>query len=203
MSEYSRSSATFKNYAISLGIIVAIVLVLAFVVSTRSGENIPSVDYRPEAEVLREAADYPVTLPAADLAEQGWTPTSSTLETEGPVQWSVGFATAADSHVMFTQSDGDPDAVVAERSRGAEEVGTVSVGGREWEHRESGDWSALVLREDGYTLVVAGPAGLDELAHFAGGLEPAAGGEPGEDGDGGQDGADGGRDDDASTGPGA
>ncbi|CAL9444565.1 hypothetical protein SUDANB121_02330 [Nocardiopsis dassonvillei] len=174
MSEYSRSSATFKNYAISLGIIVAIVLAMAFVVSTRSGENIPSVDYRPEAGALREVADYPVTLPAADLAEQGWTPTSSTLETQGPVEWSVGFATPADSHVMFTQSDGDPDAVVADRSRGAEETGTVAVGGREWEHRESEDWSALVLREEGYTLVVAGPAALDELAHFAGGLETGA-----------------------------
>ncbi|MEU0489056.1 DUF4245 domain-containing protein [Nocardiopsis changdeensis] len=174
MSEYSRSSATFKNYAISLGVIIAIVLALAFVVSTRSGENIPSVDYRPEAEVLRGSADYPVTMPADDLAEQGWTPTSSTLETAGPVEWSVGFATAADSHVMFTQSDGDPDAVVADRSRGAEETGTVAVGGREWEHYESEDWSALVLREDGYTLVVAGPADLDELAHFAGGLETDA-----------------------------
>ena len=183
MSEYSRSSATFKNYAISLGIIIAIVLVLAFVVSTRSGENIPSVDYRPEADVLRESADYPVTVPADDLAEQGWTPTSSTLETGGPVEWSVGFATASDSHVMFTQSDGDPDTVVAERSRGAERTGTVSVGGREWEHHEAEDWSSLVLREEGYTLVVAGPADLDELARFAGGLETdggAAGAEPGE-----------------------
>ncbi|MDT0327917.1 DUF4245 domain-containing protein [Nocardiopsis lambiniae] len=170
MSEHSRSSATFKNYAISLGVIIVIVLALAFVVSTRSGENIPSVDYRPEADVVREAADYPVTLPAADLVERGWTPTSSTLDTTGPVEWSVGFATAEDSHVMFTQSDGDPDAVVSARARGAEETGTVSVGGREWEHRESEEWSALVLREDGYTLVVAGPADLDELAGFAGGL---------------------------------
>ncbi|MFD6097598.1 DUF4245 domain-containing protein [Nocardiopsis flavescens] len=179
MSEHSRSSATFKNYAISLGIIVAIVLVLALVVSTRSGESIPSVDYRPEAEVLREAADYPVTMPAENLAEQGWTPTSSTLETQGPVEWSVGFATPGDSHVMFTQSDGDPGEVAAARSRGAETIGTVSVGGREWEHRESEDWSALVLAEDGRTLVVAGPADLDELARFAGGLETSgAGGEP-------------------------
>ncbi|MFL1379543.1 MULTISPECIES: DUF4245 domain-containing protein [unclassified Nocardiopsis] len=176
MSEYSRSSATFKNYAISLGIIIAIVLALAFVVSTRSGENIPSVDFRPEAEVLREAADYPVTMPAEDLTEQGWTPTSSTLETAGPVEWSVGFATAADSHVMFTQSDGDPDAVVAARGKGAEAAGTVAVDGREWEHHESRDWSALVLREDGYTLVVAGPADLEELEYFAGGLETDADG---------------------------
>lgn len=173
MSEYSRSSATFKNYAISLGVIVGIVLIMAFVVSTRSGENIPSVEYRPDADVLREEADYPVTVPSADLEQEGWTPTSSTLDVSGPVQWSVGFATAEDSHAMFTQSDAAPDDVVAERA-GGEEVGTVSVNGREWEHRESEDENALVLREEGVTLVVAGSADLDELTHLAEGLETDA-----------------------------
>lgn len=171
MSKYSRSNATFKNYAISLGIIVGIVLVLALVVSLRSGQNIPSVEYRPDADVLRDAADYPVTVPSADLEEEGWTPTSSTLDTAGPVSWSVGFATAKDSHVMFTQSDASPDSTVESGVKGAEEVGTVSAGGREWEHYESEEWSALVLREEGVTLVVSGPADLDELAHLAAGLE--------------------------------
>ncbi|MBB6120231.1 DUF4245 domain-containing protein [Nocardiopsis algeriensis] len=171
MSKYSRSNATFKNYAVSLGIIVAIVLAMAFVVATRSGEHIPSVDYRPDLRVVEEAADYPVAAPSPQLEEQGWTPTSTTVAVDGPVEWSVGFATAEDSHVMFTQSDGDPDDVVAERARGAEPAGNVSVGTREWEHLTSADWSALVLREEDRTLVVAGPADLDELAHFANGLE--------------------------------
>lgn len=171
MSEYSRSSATFKNYAISLGVIVGIVLVLAFVVSTRSGENIPSVDYQPDADVLRQEADYPVSVPSAELTEEGWTPTSSELDVSGPLQWNVGFATAKDSHAMLTQSDADPDEVVAERARGAEEVGTVAVGGREWEHYESEDWNALVVREEGVTRVVSGPADLDELALLAESLE--------------------------------
>ncbi|WAE72740.1 DUF4245 domain-containing protein [Streptomonospora nanhaiensis] len=179
MSEYSRSSATFKNYAISLGILVGIVLIMAFVVSTRSGEHIPTVDYRPDADVLGEAADYPVRAPSAELTDEGWTPTSSTLNVSGPVEWSVGFATAADSHAMFTQSDADPEQVVAERVKEAEQVGTVAVGGREWEHYDSEDWGALVLREEGVTLVVSGSAELDELAHLAEGLEdlPAAEGD--------------------------
>ncbi|WP_150245379.1 DUF4245 domain-containing protein [Nocardiopsis quinghaiensis] len=179
MSEHSRSRATFKNYAISLGLIVGIVLVLVFVVSTRSGENIPSVNYRSDADILRNSADYPVTVPSEALAREGWTPTSSTLEVaeSGPAAWSVGFATAKDSHAMFTQSDADPDAVVQERTKGAEEAGTVSVGGGEWEHYGSEDWDALVRRGEGVTLVVAGPADLDELTHLAEGLEtdPAGG----------------------------
>ena len=36
---------------------LGIVLIMAFVVSTRSGEHIPSVDYRPDIDVLREYAD--------------------------------------------------------------------------------------------------------------------------------------------------
>ena len=171
MSEYSRSSATFKNYAISLGIIVGIVLILAWVVSTRSGEHIPSVNYGPDADVLRESADYPVTVPSTELVEEGWTPTSSTVNVTGPVEWSVGFATPKDSHAMFTQSDADPDRVVTERAKGAEEVGTVAVAGREWEHHSSEEWGALVLREEGVTLVVSGPTELDELARLASALE--------------------------------
>ncbi|MFI6577001.1 DUF4245 domain-containing protein [Nocardiopsis sp. NPDC050513] len=174
MSEYSRSNATFVNYAISLGIVVGILLVMAFVVSTRSGERIPTVDYRPDVDVLREAADYPVTVPSEDLPAQGWTPTSSTLDTSGPVEWSVGYATAADSHARFVQSDADPGGFVAEQVRDAEEVGTVAVGGREWGHYESEDWGALVLYEEDVTLVVAGSADVDELAQLAEGLETDA-----------------------------
>ncbi|RKS10823.1 uncharacterized protein DUF4245 [Nocardiopsis sp. Huas11] len=171
MSEYSRSNATFKNYAISLGVLVVILLAMAFVVSARSGEHIPSVDYRPDVDVLRESADYPVTVPAEDLVEQGWTPTSSTLDVTGPVRWSVGFATAADSHARLVQSDGDAASVIAESVDDAQPVGTVAVGGREWRHYESDDWGALVLEGDGVTLVVAGSADVDELAHLAEGLE--------------------------------
>ncbi|WP_017598092.1 DUF4245 domain-containing protein, partial [Nocardiopsis lucentensis] len=204
MSEHSRSNATFVNYAISLGIVVGILLVMAFVVSTRSGEHIPSVNYRPDADVLREAADYPVTLPAEGLSEQGWTPTSSTLDVTGPVEWSVGFATAADSHARFIQSDADPEAVVYEHARGAEDVGTVVVGGREWDHHESADWGALVLYEEDVTLVVAGSADLDELAHLAEGLETDGTADTGADSQGDAEGASGGgtEDETASAGPG-
>ena len=183
MSEYSRSNATFKNYAISLGILVGIVLIMAFVVSTRSGEHIPTVDYRQDIDVLGGAADYAVTAPSPELTEEGWTPTSSTLNVSGPVEWSVGFATADDSHAMLTQSDADPEQVVADRVKEAEEAGTVAVGGREWEHFDSEEWGALVLREDGVTVVVSGSAELDELTHLAEGLETrpaAAGGEDAE-----------------------
>ncbi|WP_017571821.1 DUF4245 domain-containing protein [Nocardiopsis halotolerans] len=177
MSEYSRSSATFKNYAISLGIVVGIVLVLAFVVSTRSGEHIPSVVYRPDAQLLREEADYPVAVPSAELEQEGWTPTSSRVGLEGPVEWKVGFATAEDSHAMLTQSDGAPDEVVEENVGGADRVGTVEVGGQEWEHYGSADLNALVLRGEGVTRIVSGPADMDELVHLAEGLEVDASGE--------------------------
>lgn len=169
MSEHSRSSATFKNYAISLGIIVAILLVMSFVVAGRSGEAIPTVEYRPDAEVLREAADYPVTIPSEELSEE-WTPTSSTLDLNGPVEWSVGFATPRDSHAMLNQSD--DDRIIADRVRDAEYVGTVNAGDREWEHYDNeDDWRALVAPGDDVTVIVSGPTDLDELAAFAESLE--------------------------------
>ncbi|MBQ1083528.1 MULTISPECIES: DUF4245 domain-containing protein [unclassified Nocardiopsis] len=170
MSSYSRANATFKNYAISLGVVVAIILVMAFVVSTRSGERIPEVQFRPDIEVLRSSAEYPVTAPDEDLPE-GWTPTSSTLDLNGPVEWTVGFATPKDSHARLVQSDDDPDTVVRDSVKDAEPVGTVMVGDQEWEHLESDDWGALVLRGQDRTLVVAGSAGVDEFAELAEHLE--------------------------------
>ncbi|MFV2196018.1 DUF4245 domain-containing protein [Nocardiopsis sp. LOL_012] len=175
MSQSSRSHATFSNYAVSLGILVGILLLMAFVVSARSGEHIPEVDYRFDLTSLREAADYPVAVPSEDLSEEGWTPTSSNLDTTGPVEWSVGFATAADSHARLVQSDGDPVAFVRKQVRGAEVVGTVAVVGHEWDHYESDDWGALVMYGEGVTLVVAGSADTDELAHLAAGLETGDG----------------------------
>ncbi|GAA1456291.1 DUF4245 domain-containing protein [Nocardiopsis exhalans] len=170
MSSYSRANATFKNYAISLGILVGILLVMSFVVSSRSGEHIPSVEFRPDIEVLRDAADYPVTAPSEDLPE-GWVPTSSTLDTTGPVEWSLGFATPQDSHARLIQSDGDPDTVVSSNTKDAEPVGTVMVGDQEWEHLESEDWGALVLREEDRTLIIAGSTSVDEFAVLAESLE--------------------------------
>ncbi|WP_017589414.1 DUF4245 domain-containing protein [Nocardiopsis ganjiahuensis] len=170
MSSHSRSNATFQNYAISLGILVAILLVMAFVVSSRSGEHIPTVDYRPDIEVLRDAADYPVTAPSEDLPE-GWTPTSSTMDVTGPVEWTIGFATPEDSHARLVQSDADPDTVVGNSAKDAEPVGSVMVGDQEWEHLDSADWGALVLREEDRTVVIAGSTTVDEFAVLAEHLE--------------------------------
>ena len=181
MSEYSRSSGTFKNYTIALGLVVAVLLVMALVVAGRSGEAIPTVEYRPDAEALNEVADHPVVIPSEELSE-GWTPTSSTLGLSGPVEWSVGFATPEDSHAMLSQSD--DDRIVEGRVRGAEYVGTVNVGDRGWEHYDNGDdWRALVDEGEGMTLVLSGPTTLDELAVLAESLQtlPEEEGEDGED----------------------
>lgn len=181
MSEYSRSSATFKNYAISLGVVIAILLVMSFVVAGRSGEAIPTVEYRPDIEVLRGAADYPVTAPSEELSEE-WIPTSSTLDLNGPVEWSVGFATPQDSHAMLNQSD--DDRIIADRVRDAERVGTVNAGDREWEHYDNeDDWRALVDEGDDVTVVVSGPTALDELAVLAENLEVLPTEDAEEDGD--------------------
>ena len=170
MSEHSRANATFKNYAISLGIVVGILLVMSFVVTGRSGEHIPTVDYRPDIEVLRQSADYEVTAPSEDLPE-GWTPTSSTLDVTGPVEWSIGFATPEDSHAMLTQSDDDPDTVVDDRIKDAESVGTVMVAGQEWEQFDTDDWGAIVQRGEDRTLIISGSTSLDEFAVLAENLE--------------------------------
>lgn len=172
MSQHNRANATFSNYAISLGIIVAIVLAMAFVVSIRSQERIPTVDYAYDAAGAEEAADYTTYVPGG-LSDE-WVPTSSTLDASGPVEWSLGFATPRDSHAMLSMSDGDPEEVISERTREGRAQGEVALGDRTWERyaRQDPAWRGLVLREDGATVIVAGSAQFDELEHLAASLEP-------------------------------
>ncbi|CAM3872588.1 hypothetical protein GCM10009799_44820 [Nocardiopsis rhodophaea] len=176
MSSYNRANATFGSLAAAMGIIVGILLVMAIVVAGGREEHIPSVDYSIDAANLRDTADYTTYAPGDGLPE-GWVPTSSRLTTDDPVSWTLGFATPADRHAELSMSDADPDAFIAETTKG-ESAGTTDVDGASWERFERASQSdrkprrALVKREDDATIIVVGSAGFDELETLAGSLEP-------------------------------
>src|SRR5699024_11527570 len=137
--------------ALALGLGGAVLVGRASVGAGGSRDAIPAVEFRPVAEGVNEVADHPVVIPSEELYEW-WTPTSSTLDLSGPVEWSVGFATPEDSHAMLSQSD--DDRIVAGRGRGAEYVGTDNVGGRGGGHYDNGDdWRAQIGRAHVWTPV--------------------------------------------------
>jgi len=171
MSTYNRADSTMGGMAIAMGIIVGILLIMALVANWRSGENIPSVDYRPDAEMLAETADF--TAYAPEGLPGGWVPTSTDLSTEEPVTWKVGFATPEDRHAELLIGAEDPEAMVEAATGGGKRDGASQVGGEEWERYldGSGTRHSLVKREDGATVIVSGGSGYEELEVLAGSLK--------------------------------
>ncbi|GAA1099821.1 hypothetical protein GCM10009605_39660 [Nocardiopsis composta] len=157
--------------AIAMGIIVGILLIMALVANWRSGENIPSVDYRPDAEMLAETADF--TAYAPEGLPDGWVPTSTDLSTGEPVTWKVGFATPEDRHAELLIGAEDPEAMVEAATGGGKRDGASQVGGEEWERYLDGSETrhSLVKREDGVTVIVSGGSGYEELEVLAGSLK--------------------------------
>ncbi|MBB6173443.1 hypothetical protein HNR23_003503 [Nocardiopsis mwathae] len=177
MSSYDRANSTFGSLVIAMGIIVGILLVMALVVAGRREEHIPSVDYRLDAAELRDTAAYTTYVPGESLPD-GWVATSTNLDTDGPVSWSLGFATPGDRHAELAMSDADPDDFIAETTRQGEPNGSSEVGGESWERFEreadpdEKPRRALVKREEGATVIVAGSASFDELETLADSLDP-------------------------------
>ncbi|MFC3997116.1 DUF4245 domain-containing protein [Nocardiopsis sediminis] len=170
MSTYNRSDATFGSLAAALGLIVAILLVMAWVVNGRSGEHIPSVDYGPDATALREGAEFTAYAPEGLPGE--WVPTSTRLDTGDPMTWVLGFATPADRHAEFAIGDAGDDALIAEITEDGEPDGSTEIGGRTWEryYNEAEIRRSLVLQEGDTRLIVAGSADYEELGVLAGSL---------------------------------
>ncbi|HLU99335.1 MAG TPA: DUF4245 domain-containing protein [Thermobifida alba] len=178
-----RTDNTFLGYAIVLGALVLLVVLVTVVVDARREERIPAVDYTADALSLSEIAPYQAYAPDREQLPEGWTPTSSRLRDGGalageeptePVRWSVGFATPEDRHAAFHIGDADAEGFVAEVTMKGEADGESTVDGRTWERRynEAEDERSLVLRADDAVLVVSGGASYEELETLAGTLEP-------------------------------
>ncbi|MBB4929787.1 hypothetical protein F4561_000607 [Lipingzhangella halophila] len=181
MSNYSRADATFGAYAAALGLLVAVLLVMAFVVSARNEEHIPRVDYGSDAQELSRTAEYTVLVPE-DLPE-GWVPTSSRLDAEdgqesggaAPAAWTLGFATPEDMHARVSMSDAEPERFVARTTEHGDPDGESEIGDATWErYLNEGEEQRSLVRADegGATVVVTGSADYKELETLAGSLRP-------------------------------
>jgi cytoskeletal protein RodZ len=93
-----------------------------------------------------------------------------------PVTLEIGYLTPGEEFAGFVVSD-DPRAdAVAAVLAGAEEQGTVDVGGQTWTRSTTeNDETALSRESDGVTVVVTGSASDEELATVAAAVEPYTG----------------------------
>lgn len=154
-----------------------VVLVLVFVVvalnaQDDSGEKLQPLDYSGALAQARDTASYDVLAPIG--LPDSWVPTSARTGRDGDaVTWHLGLVTPAGDYAGVEQSDGDPEAMVADVADGGDDSGTVTISGLRWRKVDGGrpEKHALVLDGEAVTTVVAGGASWTELETLARSLQ--------------------------------
>ena len=154
-----------------------VVLVLVFVVvalnaQDDSGEKLQPLDYSGTLAQAQDKAPYDVLAPIG--LPDSWVPTSARTGRDGDaVTWHLGLVTPAGDYAGVEQSDGDPEALVADVADGGDDSGTVTISGLRWRKVDGGrpEKHALVLDGEAVTTVVAGGASWSELETLARSLQ--------------------------------
>jgi hypothetical protein len=175
------STFTALNMVRSLvPLVVIILLVVWWQAFRQSGvDPVRTVDPSSTVQLAASRAAYPLVLPTG--LPSSYRPTSArtdagTAQQGGPVTLQVGYLTPAQKFAGFAESD-DPRAdAVASVLDGAQEHGTVDLGGRAWSRSttQRGE-TALWLRSGGVTVLVSGSASEKELETVAGAVRPYSG----------------------------
>jgi hypothetical protein len=137
------------------------------------------IDPSTTVQLAAARASYQVVAPAG-LAE-GYRPTSARTnagdaEDGDTVTLEIGYVTPSEKYAGFVVSDDSREPALRQVLDGAEEKGSVRVGGSAWTRwiSERGE-TALTREQDGVTVLVTGSASQAELETVAGAVRPYAG----------------------------
>ncbi len=172
---------TFANMARSLLPLVLIcLLVVAWVTFRQSGDvGVRTVDPSSTVALAAARADYDVLAPTG--LDEGYRTTSARTDAGNaapgdPVTLEIGYLTPSEEFAGFVVSDDRGAEPVAAVLDGAEEQGTVDVGGERWTRSTTVDGETTLSREaDGVTVLVTGSAPDEELRTVAEAVRPYAG----------------------------
>jgi Protein of unknown function (DUF4245) len=160
-------------------VVICLVLVGWQSLQEKADEGVRVVD--PSSAVQLAAARASYTVPVPEGLGDDYRPTSARTDAgnagEGdPVTLEIGYLTPSEEFAGFVVSDDRRVAPLAAVLDGAEEQGTVELGGSTWtrETTQRGE-TALVRTVDGVTVVVTGSAGDEELETVAAAVEPYSG----------------------------
>jgi hypothetical protein len=169
------------NMIRSLALVVLICLALVgWMAFKQSGvDTVREVDPTSTVQLAAARAGYPVVAPAG--LPDAYRPTSArtdagSTEDGGPVTLEIGYLTPSDEFAGFVVSDDARAAAVAGVLDGAQQQGTVDLGGQTWTRSttERGE-TALSRETDGVTVLVTGSAPDQQLETVATAVRPYSG----------------------------
>jgi hypothetical protein len=163
-----------------LPLVLICLAIVAWTAFRQSGDaGVRTVD--PSTSVDLAAARASFSLLAPEGLDDGYRPTSARTDAGNagdgdPVTLEIGYLTPDEEFAGFVVSDDRRAAPLAAVLDGAEQQGTLEIGGRTWTRSlTEDDETALSVRVQGATAVVFGSASDDELAEVAAAVDTYTG----------------------------
>jgi hypothetical protein len=161
-----------RDMVISIGVLLAIMLVLCGVYKFLGGGDSAAIDTGPTFDEARAASVFPVLEPQGLGTD--WKPVRALYQPQqSGAELRVGYETPKGGTVQLIEGN-LPQGEMLRRELGGERsaTGTVDIGGRTWETFPGRDSEkALVLKEPSRTVIVVGKASDEELKQLAGALK--------------------------------
>jgi hypothetical protein len=175
------SRLSFANMVRSLlPLVVICLVVVAWTAFRQSGDvGVRTVDPSSTVQLAAARAGYQVLVPTG--LDERYLPTSARTDAgnaaEGdPVTLEIGYLTPSEEFAGFVVSDDPAADPVASVLDGAQERGTVDIGGDRWTRSTTTDGETALWREaDGLTVLVTGSATDEELRTVAESVRPYSG----------------------------
>ena len=169
---------SLRSMAISMVLILAAVLVWIAMVPRVREVSQPAVDVTSVARQVRQETSWPISMP---VLPAGWKATSVRFSPagDGLRTWHAGYLSPEGNYVSIDQTKEATERWVSAQTSNGQAEGTMSAAGRSWQKLSSRDTvqRSLVSRgagagAGGLTTVLSGTAPYEQLAQFAGALEP-------------------------------
>ena len=169
------AKAAKRANASVIGMVIALlVCVLAFLPIVLMNPTPKSDGYKPDVDVAAIAANAkdvagftPLAPDAGDTFRANYARWESGTASGVPT-WEVGFLTPKESFIGLVQTRKANPTWLLEQTGNAPVTGTRNAGGRDWELRDAGKGKrSMVLEYKGTTIVLSGPAGIDEMSALA------------------------------------
>jgi hypothetical protein len=170
-----RAAAAKRANASVIGMIIALALSIgAFLPVVLMNPSPKSDGYRPDVNVsaiARNAEGVAGFTPVAPATGDTFRSNYARWESgsgSGVATWEVGYLTPKESFIGLVQTRQANPTWLLQQTRNAPVTGTRSAGGRDWELRDTGKGEkSMVLDYRGTTVVLTGPAQLEEFSELA------------------------------------